>query len=69
MAQRNVRIGVELDRETDADFQKWAESEGRSKRRHGAILLRHLTDLFKSHRADLERLGLVAKRPSGNPSN
>lgn len=64
MAQKTVRIGVEVDRETDTDFETWAENEGRSKRRHAAILLRNLTALVKSHPADLERLGLIAKRPA-----
>jgi hypothetical protein len=66
MATKTVRIGVEVDRETDTDFETWAENEGRSKRRHAAILLRNLTSLVKTHRPDLERLGLVAKTPTTN---
>jgi hypothetical protein len=67
MATKTVRIGVEVDRETDSDFETWADSEGRSKRRHAAILLRNLTSLVKTHRDDLERLGLAALRP--HPQN
>jgi hypothetical protein len=63
MAQKTTRIGVEVDEKTDTAFEAWAESEGRSKRRHAAILLRDLTSLIKTHRPDLERLGLIARRP------
>jgi hypothetical protein len=66
MAQRTVRTGVELDRDTDADLEKWADSEGRSKRRHAAIVLRKLTGLLKTHPSDLERLGLTAGKPTSN---
>jgi len=68
MAQKTVRIGVEVDRETDSDFETWAETEGRSKRRHAAILLKNLTSLQKTHREELERLGLVCRRPSPTPN-
>jgi hypothetical protein len=64
MGQKLINIRVEIDRETDFDFDGWAEREGRSKRRHAAILLRNLTALVKTHREDLERLGLVTKRPN-----
>lgn len=63
MAQKLINIRVEIEKDTDADFDKWAEKEGRSKRRHAAILIRNLTSLAKTHRPDLERLGLVAKSP------
>lgn len=54
-----IRIGVEVDRETDMEIERWSQEEGRSKRRHTAILVRRLTNLRKTHRQDLERLGLV----------
>lgn len=60
MAQKTVRIGVEIDRESDADFQKWADNEGRSKRRHAEILMRRLIEIFNSKPTELERLGLAS---------
>ena len=63
MSQKLINIRVEIDRATDLDFDRWADSEGRSKRRHAAILLRNLTSLVKTHRPELERLGLVARHP------
>lgn len=60
MLQRTVKTGVELDRDTNTHFEEWAEEEGRSKRRHAAILLRKLTTLRKTRPGDLSRLGLMA---------
>jgi hypothetical protein len=59
MAQKTVRIGIEVDRETDLEIQEWADAEERSKRRHLAILARKLATLRKSHPDDLQRLGLM----------
>lgn len=64
MGQKIATIRVEIDQRTDADFNSWAGNEGRSKRRHAAVLLRNLTSLLKTNRPDLERLGLVAKQPA-----
>jgi len=66
MGQKMINIRVEIDRETDVDFDGWAEKEGRSKRRHAAILLRKLTGLMKTHPTDLERLGLAASKPASS---
>lgn len=62
MAQKTVRIGVEIDRESDVDFRKWAETEGRSKRRHAEVLMRRLIELFNSRPIELERLGLTTAK-------
>ena len=62
MATKTVRIGVEIDRDTDRKFETWAETEGMSKRRHGADLLRRLTTLRETHPAELARLGLADPR-------
>lgn len=66
MGSKLINIRVEIERETDTEFDKWAKSEGRSKRRHAAIVVRNLTSLLKTHRPDLERLGLVAKQLTSN---
>lgn len=59
MALKTVRIGAEVDPETDRDLESWAGQEERSKRRHAAILLRKLCGLRKTHATDLARLGLI----------
>ncbi len=59
MAQKTVRIGIEVDRETDTEISEWSEEEGRSKRRHTAILVRRLAKLRKTNPDDLQRLGLL----------
>ena len=59
MGQKLINIRVEVDRDTDHEFEKWSESEGRSKRRHAAILMRKLTSLRKTRPDDLVKLGLI----------
>lgn len=45
MARDCIRIGAEVDRETDVALRRWSRDEGRSKRRQAAICLRRLTSL------------------------
>lgn len=59
MASKTVRIGAEVDQQTDTDLEEWSEREERSKRRHAAVLLRKLTVLRKTHPDELQRLGLL----------
>ena len=59
MSQKTVRIGAEVDPETDRELEAWSEQEERSKRRHAAVLLRKLTALRKTQPAELARLGLM----------
>lgn len=56
---KTVRVGAELDVQTDAKFDRWARAEGLSKRRHAAILLRRLTSLWETDGASLAKLGLA----------
>jgi hypothetical protein len=67
MATKTVRIGAEIDKETDVEFGRWAEREGRSKRRHLAILARKLTTLQKTRPDDLARLGLLDHSTADRP--
>lgn len=59
MQRDHVNLRIEVDRQTDLDFGAWADDEGRSKRRHLAILTRKLTALRKTNPDDLVRLGLL----------
>ena len=59
MGQRLINIRLELDRDTDSEVEKWAKTEGKSKRRHLSILARKLTVLRRTNPADLARLGLL----------
>jgi hypothetical protein len=64
MSQELVNIRVELDPQAAIDLNKWADREGRSKRRHAAVLLRRLTVLQKTNPNDLRRLGLMVEDTS-----
>lgn len=60
MARKDTtHVGAELDPDTDLELERWAKHEGRSKRRHLAVLARKLTTLRKTAPADLARLGLL----------
>lgn len=61
MGQRLISLRLEIPAQVDLDFKAWAEEAGRSKRRHGAVLLRKLTALRVTHTADLQRLGLIER--------
>lgn len=65
MDQELINIRVEVDEETDLAVKRWAQAEGRSKRRHVAILVRKLTTLRKSHPDELQRLGLIDRAAVG----
>jgi hypothetical protein len=45
MARYLATVRPELEPEADLELHKWAKSEGRSKRRHCAILLQRLAQL------------------------
>lgn len=59
MGQRIFSTRVELDHDTDDTLEKWGELEGKSKRRHAAILIRKLIVLRETQPAELVRLGLI----------
>ena len=59
MAQAMVRIGVEIEKKSDADFSAWAQSDGRSKRQHARVLMRKLLQARQDRPDDLRRLGLL----------
>lgn len=59
MAQKTIGIGVDVDRETDDELDKWSKQEGRSKRRHVAVILRKISILRRTKPDELQRLGLV----------
>ena len=59
MAHETVATRVEIDEAADFDLKRWARAEGKSKRRHIAILCRKLTALTKTNAEDLVRLGLM----------
>lgn len=58
-SENTVRVGAELDPDTDRALNKWSKDEGRSKRGHAAILLKRLARLRESAPDDLVRLGLL----------
>jgi hypothetical protein len=58
MAQDVIPIRVEVDRESDAELRTWSKIEGRSKRRHAAIVLRKVTQARKINPAALKAIGL-----------
>jgi hypothetical protein len=59
MSNRLVRIGVDIDTETNRRVERWAEAEGRSKRRHTEIVMRRIAELVEQQPAELARLGLI----------
>ena len=56
MARDCIRIGVEVDRETDVALRRWSRDEGRSKRRQAAIGLRRLASLRQEPSDQLSRM-------------
>lgn len=59
MAKDSIKIGVDADRETDAELRKWANSEGRSKRRHAEVVLRRVAKIRRENPAKLKELGIA----------
>lgn len=59
MSRDTIKTQFELEQDTDGAIKKWAKHEGRSKRRHAAIVLRKLIEVAKTERDTLKRLGLV----------
>lgn len=59
MATKTIRIGVELDTETNRRVERWSEAEGRSKRRHAEIIFRRIGELMEEQPNELARLGLI----------
>ena len=59
MPQKTCTTSIELERETALSMKQWAEEEGRSTRRHVAVLMRKLVHLKKSQPDELRRLGLA----------
>jgi hypothetical protein len=59
MKTRVIPVNVLLDFDTDREAGDWAEREGKSKRRHVAILMRKLVALREAQPDELVRLGLM----------
>jgi hypothetical protein len=58
MARDGINIRVKADLETNAELQKWARDEGRSKRLHAAVMLRRLTRVRRENPGVLKEAGL-----------
>lgn len=56
MKRDTIKIGVEVDRETDATLRPWSKEEGRSKCRHAAVLLKNAARLRKLAPDELLRM-------------
>lgn len=56
MARETIKIGVETDRETDLTLRSWSRDEGRSKRRHAAVVLKNVARLRKLSPDELNRM-------------
>lgn len=56
MRRETIKIGVEVDRETDATLRPWSREEGRSKRRHVAVVLKNVARLRKLLPDELQRM-------------
>ena len=56
MRRETIKIGVETDRETDLTLRSWSKDEGRSKRRHAAVVLKNNARLRKMNPDELMRL-------------
>lgn len=56
MRRDSIKVGVELDRETDLVFRDWSKDEGRSKRRHLSIFARRGAQLRKIERTELLKM-------------
>ncbi len=56
-----IPVNVELEMDVNTPLEQWAEREGRSKRRHLAILARQLVELKESNPDALEALGLLSR--------
>lgn len=67
MARRKetISVRVELDRQTDSDFTRWARSEARSKRRFISVLVGRLVRLQKTEPERLMALGLMDRTAEG----
>lgn len=56
MSREVVKVGVELDRETDLTYRGWSKDWGRSKRRHVSVQCRRLANLRRMSSDDLMKL-------------
>lgn len=59
MVRQRVKFGVDLDRETDAEIQKLAQLEQRSKRNFHAVLMTRVSRLWKEKPDLLRELKLI----------
>lgn len=60
--KETTHVGAELDHETYTHLERWAATEGRSRRQIAALLLRRLMRLEKSKPDEFNRLGLIVPR-------
>lgn len=60
-----IPVNVEIETEINKPLETWAQREGRSKRRHLAILARQLVELMQTNPDELQRLGLVSRAALG----
>lgn len=59
MKSETVRIGTEVDEQTALTFKAWGKEEGRSRKRHIAIILRRLAVIKKERPEQLKAIGLA----------
>jgi hypothetical protein len=64
MKTRVIPVRVDLDITTEQAMGTWADQEGRSKRRHIAILARRLAELRDQKPDELRKLGLMQQAGS-----
>lgn len=60
MGRQITNLRMELDSETNRRLERWAEAEGRTKRRHTTIVVRRIAEFLDENPAELERLGIVS---------
>lgn len=59
MRHETIKIGVEIDRETDTTLRPWSREEGRSKRRHVAVVVKNIARLRRLSQDELMRMPAV----------
>lgn len=56
MARETIKIGVDVDRETDLTLRSWSKERDRSKRRHSAVTLKNVARFRRMAQDELKRL-------------
>jgi len=60
MKSEMIRIGTEVDEQTALTFKAWGKEEGRSRKRHIAIVLRRIAVIRKERPEALKQIGLAS---------